>query len=297
MSQRPLTGYDNRDAVSGKRDEEVFLYDAAANGGQGKLTCASCNPTGARPHGVEYSHIETEAGGLAGGEKVWPEDTWLAANIPAWTPFNLVSAVYQSRYLSDSGRLFFNSSDALVPQDTNATGDVYQYELPAGAGTPPNDTCTTESPTYSPVSQGCVELISSGTSNEESAFLDASESGNDVFFLTSAELSHRDLDSAVDVYDARVGGGEAEAIKPPACEGDACQSPVSPPSDPTPGSLTFQGPGNLITPLAAPVKKTTKKTVKCKQPKKPSHNKCVNTKNKKKTRKARKASNERRATR
>ncbi len=28
MSERPLTGYDNTDAVSGQPDEEVFLYDA-----------------------------------------------------------------------------------------------------------------------------------------------------------------------------------------------------------------------------------------------------------------------------
>jgi hypothetical protein len=295
MSQRPLTGYDNRDAVSGRRDEEVFLYDAAANGGQGKLICASCNPTGARPHGVEYARTNADQGGLVGGERVWPNDAWLAANVPAWTPYGPGESLYQSRYLSDAGRLFFNSSDALVPQDTNGSEDVYQYEPAAGAGTPPNDTCTEASPTYGPASKGCVDLISSGTSKEESAFLDASESGNDVFFLTSAQLSHRDSDTALDVYDARVGGSEAEAIKPPACEGDACQSPVSPPSDPTPGSLTFQGPGNLMGEVKPPP--PSKKTVKCKKSRKLSHSKCVKPKSRKKTKKARKASNDRRATR
>ena len=29
MSERSLTGYDNRDAASGEPDEEVYLYDAA----------------------------------------------------------------------------------------------------------------------------------------------------------------------------------------------------------------------------------------------------------------------------
>ena len=48
MSDSPLTGYDNRDAVTGQPDEEVYLYDAAA----GRLVCASCDPTGARPHGA-----------------------------------------------------------------------------------------------------------------------------------------------------------------------------------------------------------------------------------------------------
>ncbi|MFZ1925460.1 MAG: hypothetical protein WAU42_04880, partial [Solirubrobacteraceae bacterium] len=52
MSQRSLTGYDNRDAISGQADQEVYLYDRLGDGGEGKLVCASCNPTGARPHGV-----------------------------------------------------------------------------------------------------------------------------------------------------------------------------------------------------------------------------------------------------
>ena len=54
MSNRSLTGYDNRDAVSGEPDEEVYLYDAATE----HLTCASCEPTGARPYGREYQNKE-----------------------------------------------------------------------------------------------------------------------------------------------------------------------------------------------------------------------------------------------
>ena len=51
MSDRSLTGYDNLDANSGQPDEEVYLYDAAS----GRLVCASCNPTGARPVGIHES--------------------------------------------------------------------------------------------------------------------------------------------------------------------------------------------------------------------------------------------------
>ena len=36
---------------------------------------------------------------------------------------------------------------------------------------------------------GCVDLISSGQSSAESTFLDASENGDDVFFLTAAQLA------------------------------------------------------------------------------------------------------------
>ena len=252
MSSRPLSGYDNRDAVSGKPDEEVYLYRApASEGEEGKLLCASCDPTGARPRGVEYG----VAGGnirLAGGVSVWPPDTWLAANVPGWTPLGIGTSFHQSRYLFDSGRLFFNSSDALVPQDSNGTEDVYQYEMPGIGG------CTAASPTYSPASGGCVDLISNGTSGEESAFLDASESGDDIFFLTAAQLSGRDEDSALDLYDARVGGGEAQPAKPVACEGDGCQQPATPPLDATPDSLTFQGAGNVIECPRGKVKKAGK---------------------------------------
>jgi hypothetical protein len=241
MSDRSLTGYDNRDSVTGESDEEVYLYDASANSGEGKVVCASCNPTGVRPHGNTYSRLQVADGGLAIENAGFAADQGIAANVPSWVAYRLGEALYQPRYLSDSGHLFFDSSDALVPQDSNGTGDVYEYE-PTGVGD-----CTSASATFAAASNGCVSLISSGTSKEESAFLDASENGDDVFFLSFAQLSHMDTDSVADVYDARVGGGFPEVPSPPVCEGDACQSPVSAPEDPTPGSLTYSGPGNPST--------------------------------------------------
>jgi NHL repeat/WD40-like Beta Propeller Repeat len=234
MSTRPLTGYDNRDAKSGRRDAEVFLFDAVAQ----TLSCVSCNPTGARPVGVLDPPVEVIPHLLVDGPGTWGGRS-LAASIPGWTNMSIEEARHQSRYLSNSGRLFFNSSDALVPSDTNGVMDVYEFE-PPGVGS-----CTTTSSTFSPTSGGCVSQISSGTSAEESAFLDASESGDDVFFLTQSRLTSKDVDSAYDVYDASVGGGEPTVVNPPACEGDACQQPAVPPNDATPGSLTFNGAGNV----------------------------------------------------
>jgi hypothetical protein len=274
MSAQSLTGYDNRDSVTGSPDAEVYLYDATANNGEGSLVCASCNPTGGRPHGHA---IPPGDGGTYRS---------IAASVPGWTPYRLSSALYQSRYLSDSGRLFFDSYDALVPQDSNGTGDVYEYE-PPGVGD-----CTTSDTSFTQSSDGCVGLISSGTSKEASVFVDASESGNDVFFLTAAQLVHADTDSALDVYDARVDGGFAEPSPPPACEGDACQSPISAPEDQTPGSLTYSGPSNPTNPpRAVAAKKTTKPLTRtqklhkaltvCKRDKaKSKHNACVRLANK-----------------
>lgn len=268
MSERSLTGYDNRDQKSGTPDEEVFLYDASADGGGGTLVCASCNPTGSRPSGLSRPK-------LADHEDAWAPKG-LAANLPAW-----LSPDYQTRYLSDSGRLFFDSADALVPSDTNGTEDVYEYE-PPGVGD-----CSTANATFSSRSGGCVGLISSGTATEESAFIDASESGDDVFFLTSAQLSPHDTDITLDVYDARVDGGFTEPVPPPACEGDACQSPVAAPTDPTPGSLTYSGPGNPG-PLLTTEKASVKKAVKCAKGKLLSRGKCVKRKETKNTGKAKK---------
>jgi hypothetical protein len=256
QSQRPLTGYDNRDGASGERDEEVFLYDNQT----GNLSCPSCNPSGGRPHGslsrASLQRASTQS---------WPRGTWLAATVPGWTSYRLGESLYQPRYLSNSGRLFFNAFDALAPEDSNGTADVYQYE-PAGVGS-----CNSADHGYVPASNACVDLISSGTSPEESGFLDASESGDDVFFLTSSALTSKDKDQIGDVYDARVGGGETAGAQPVQCEGDGCQQPAVPPNDSTPGSLSFNGAGNV---LECP-KGKVKKGGKCvkKQAKKHKHKK------------------------
>jgi hypothetical protein len=248
QSQQSLTGYDNRDAVSGRPDEEVYLYDAH----EGVVRCASCDPTGSRPVGEEYGEHRKRVG----GDRIWSPSTWLAANIPGWTPWANSYAQYQSRYLSDTGRLFFNSHEALVPQDANGTWDVYEYE-PTGLGT-----CSAAEATFSATSNGCVNLISSGTAGEESAFLDASatggagplggEGGGDVFFLTSAKLAPQDFDTSVDIYDAH----ECSAIAPclsaapappaPCATTDTCRpgNPGAPEAGPA-ATETLSGPGNV----------------------------------------------------
>jgi NHL repeat len=309
MSARSLTGYDNTDAVSGQADEEVYLYHAPEDLAteSGTLSCASCDPTGARPHGVEYGDLNGHIGSnmqLEGGSAQWPSTTWFAANVPGWTPNSLTTALYQSRYLSDSGRLFFNARDSLVPRDVNGTGDVYEYEPegvgPAGAVCEPAATSGSivfkpERKAKSGVTEGagCVGLISSGTSSGESAFLDASESGGDVFFLTKSKLAPQDFDEALDVYDAQVCTTAAPcataATSPPACiTAEGCRAAPAPQPSifGAPGSATFSGIGN-VTPASTPAK-ATKKTVKCRKGfVKNKKGKCVK-KSKKKSKKAKK---------
>jgi hypothetical protein len=101
-------------------------------------------------------------------------------------------------------------------------------------------------------SGGCVGLVSSGESSEESAFLDASESGGDVFFLTTAKLVPEDFDTSYDVYDAHECSGVAPCFPvplaaPPVCDnGDSCKAGPSPQPEVfgAPSSATFAGVGN-----------------------------------------------------
>jgi hypothetical protein len=251
MSDRSLTGYDNRDANSGRRDEEVFLYDAVSK----RLRCVSCNPSGARPIGMREPTITgaTAASPLVDRRRIWSTQ-WLAATVPGWTLRDQTTALYQSRYLSDSGRMFFNSNDALVPQDVNGTFDVYEFE-PSGEGS-----CTDGTTTLAQSAGGCVAMISSGLSPDESAFMDASTTGNDVFFLTAAKLRPEDVDTALDLYDARICTSASPclsspaAIPPPCDTADSCRpAPTPQPSIfGPPSSATFTGPANVVATRATP---------------------------------------------
>jgi hypothetical protein len=254
MSLGSPTGYDNTDATNGKAAAEVYLYDASADEGEGKLICASCNPTGARPLGSEI--------GIHG-------KYWAAGQIPF--PQN---TLYPGRVLADDGsRLYFTSSDVLSPRDTNGRQDVYQWEQEGAGG------CDREDPSFVPSSGGCLALISSGQSPLESEFLDASPEGDDVFFSTLSSLVSQDY-GLVDIYDARVGGGFPEPPNPPApCEGEACQSPPEAPNDPTPASSAFQGAGNVV----------EDKPASCRKPKVRRRGRCVSRKHHKRAHRGKRA--------
>jgi hypothetical protein len=220
MSDENLTDYDNRDANRpGVRDEEIYLYDATSD----HLTCISCNPGGVRPTGPS---------GFPGGT------AWLTSG---------ELGTYQSHVLSEDGsRVFFDSKDALVAQDTNGVQDVYEWE------------------------NGHVYLLSGATSLSDSSFVDASTSGSDVFFITRAQLVGQDTDQLRDLYDARVGGGFGPPTTALACEGESCLPPSSsPPTLGSLGSTTFSGAGNFTLPTGS----TTRSKVKKQKRVKPKHRK------------------------
>jgi hypothetical protein len=182
---------------------EVYLYSPAAAG----LTCASCNPSGARPLGAS-----TIPGAVANGSR--PEATRL----------------YKPRVLSSAGnRIFFDSSDALVLADTNNRPDVYEWEA-QGLGS-----CSKAG--------GCIGLVSDGRAENGAVFLDASGEGADAFFVTDGSLVGADP-GAGDVYDARIGGGFPEPVSPSPCEADNCQVLPDEPADPGLGTDFLRSEGN-----------------------------------------------------
>jgi len=157
---------------------------------------------------------------------------------------------------SDGSKVFFETAEALLPADTNGQGeclffhtyrkcmDTYEWQAPETGA------CNETSPNYNPLSGGCIYLISTGKSEFPSLLADASESGNDVFFFTRQSLVGQDEDELQDVYDARVGGGLASQNPPPPnpCpSAEACHGSVpAPPTESTPGSAAFVGPGNPV---------------------------------------------------
>jgi hypothetical protein len=199
------------------------------------------------------------------------EHSWVAADLTTGDSFGSHGeSLYMPRMLFDSGRLFFNSADALVPEDIDHAEDVYEYE-PVGSSSV-TDKCSSDSGYYVVDAKGCISLISSGTAASGAGFLDASASGDDVFFITGGQLGKGDSDLALDVYDAHVCGSSwnciNEEILPPVCSSsDACRGAASP--QPSifgpPPSATFQGGGNVVTSQPKPILKVKKKTATRKQ--------------------------------
>jgi hypothetical protein len=226
-SQRQLTAYHNNGVP------EFYRYDAQS----GRVGCVSCNPSGVPPTAAGAPGVQTGTSffGLSGFASI------------------------ETRNLSASGdQFFFETSDPLLPADSNGVSDVYEWEAD-GAGS-----CESSGD-----EGGCLYLLSTGSSPDPSHFGDASVSGDDVFFFTDQPLVGQDQDHLIDIYDARVDGGLASQDPPvvPPCNGDECRSPfAAPPASPFAASTTLVGQGNQ-TPVKAPsakagtIRRTLKKTV------------------------------------
>jgi sugar lactone lactonase YvrE len=167
---------------------------------------------------------------------------------------------YQPRWMSADGSRVFFEAGALVPQAT-ASSSVYEWERD-GTGS-----CDSGG--------GCVYVVSGGS--KQAWFVDASASGDDVFFITRAQLTAQDKNEYADLYDARVDGNRP--ISPSVCTGTGCQGiPPAPPIFSTPASVTFSGIGNF--PPAPTASKPKPQALKCKRGLVKKKGRCVRKKRK-----------------
>ena len=213
--------------------KELYMYSVDRGG----PFCVSCNPT---------------------GEKSFGDATLSTVSLDASFPPRGFVEQRLTRNLSPDGmRLVFQSPDPLVAGDTNASSgctypnfpdygtrlpdctDVYEWEA-VGA---PEGSCD-----VAEVNGGCLYLLSSGKSKNPSNFIDMSTDGRDVFIATTDQLVPADGDELFDLYDVGINRGVAAqhlAESPPCNSAEACHGPGGEaPSDPSPGTAAFQGPGN-----------------------------------------------------
>jgi hypothetical protein len=167
------------------------MYSFDAN--TGRIRCVSCDPTGHSPAG----DVAASASGL---------------------------------FMTDDGRVFFNSPDPLVAGDTNGLIDVYEFVdgrpqlISTGTG-------------KSDLFGGYINVIALGFvfPPEHVGLESVSADGMDVYFSTFETLAPQDRNGDfVKMYDARTGGGfpfVPPALPCPAadeCHGDSSAPPAPP---------------------------------------------------------------------
>jgi hypothetical protein len=264
VSLEDLSGFES------ESNREIYMYDLET----GHTSCVSCNPSGTP------AILESLSPGYDGQH-------------PAELPTSS-SPTYALRDLSAGGdRVFFESTEALVPDVADAGVSGFQGASEAGKGLTNVYEWERDGSGSCARTQGCLYLLSGGTSSDLSYFVDASEEGEDVFIGSRADLVPQDKGEAYEIYDVRVG-----ATPPPAepeCTGSGCQGvPPAPPLFSTPASVTITGTDDLEPP--PPPKTVTTKTVKCnKGATKNNKGKCIRKKKKraKKASKASRATNDR----
>ncbi|MBS1846307.1 MAG: hypothetical protein JST53_18010 [Actinobacteria bacterium] len=198
-SQSRQTAFDNGGIP------ELYRYEAG-----GSKICVSCSPGGALP--TNPAEVVGYRGEVEPSPKPAPK---LTRNLSA-----------------DGSKVFFQTSEPLVPGDTNSVTDVYEWEKEGGPSCPVGR------------ATGCLFLLSPGNEEQESLFGDASASGDDVFIFTYGQLVGQDRDGLRDAYDVKVDGGlasQAGATEIP-CVGSNCRGELQAPSPPQEaGSSHFLG--------------------------------------------------------
>jgi hypothetical protein len=216
---------------------EAYLYDADSQ----QAVCVSCRQDGQPSPNGRY------------GE---PNYSLLTRNESVWNP------MHGPRFLTErngEAQVFFSSPDSLAPGAIAGQNNVYEW------------------------SHNQIFRLASATEGAQAkpfpgaiaAYAGGSEDGSDVYLITPETLTWEDGDERLSAYDARIGGGFAQAPAPPApCQATvetSCQG-TGQSASAVPGALTesFSGPGN---PKAQPKKAKPKQHSKKKSKQNKKHSK------------------------
>ena len=150
-------------------------------------------------------------------------------------PTSDTTASSNGLFMSNDGRTFFDTTDPLVPQDTNGLHDVYEFV------------------------EGRPQLITTGTGAEDNritpnqeklaGLVGVSANGVDVYFSTYETLVKQDHNgNFMKYYDARTDGGFAPPPSvTPCAAADECHGAGSaPPAEPQFGSNASLGVGSNV---------------------------------------------------
>ncbi len=225
-SQAHLTPDDH----SGAGVAQIFEYDAATEGlariSIGKKGSYFCDAT-------EKSEEGYNCDGNTENETYSP-----ATGAPDFENVDLATQPDTPPLVSPDGRtVIFFSFNALAPQATNSLSgnlcrNVYEYRRAKNEQN---------------ISAGDVSLVSDGKDVAVSAGVCGSTgkmnpSGSDLFVQTTDPLVSQDVNTQIDIYDAREGGGFSAEALGPRCVDDSCQGALSvAPELFSPGSTTPVG--------------------------------------------------------
>ena len=214
------------------REGHVELVTTISVDGTGALSRIQVSPDGA--HAAFVTSAKLSAYENAGFDEMYSFDPAsgsvnCVSCIPSGEPpTTSIEASLSGFFMSDDGRPFFGTTDALVAQDTNQGSDVYEYV------------------------EGRPQLISTGRGQIfrrptgriiPITLMGVSPNGVDVYIATYDTLVPQDENGAfLKFYDARTGGGFEFTPKLPPCEAaDECHGAGSDP----PGAAVITSDGEL----------------------------------------------------
>ena len=229
---QPENGVDGARNLYVYHEGQVSLVTTLSTDGSGAVTRIQVSPDGS--HAAFVTDAQISAYDNAGfremyGFNVATGSVECVSCIPSGEPPTAnIEASTSGFFMSDDGRTFFGTTDALVAQDTNQGSDVYEYV------------------------EGRPQLISTGRGQIYRrptgriipiTLMGVSPNGVDVYIATYDTLVPQDENGAfLKFYDARTGGGFPFTQKSPPCEAaDECHEAGSTP----PGAAVITSDGNL----------------------------------------------------